>query len=226
MEDEAAKPSSPCSPCQSIVLARSPLSACKHVPMPSCRRGHGAVDSALGRCTEPCKLEGQGQPPPLLPAPVCKLSKQCKLSPAGLGPGAGSAPAFPPALRDGERRDGGHCAPQGWGSLRGHKGCCTFRSLLSSRINSEPWMSCRTKMSLYSPKPSASSQAATSSEPHLSASREENHRGGLGPREGSQMQQGRQQAAVVAGCSQCLPPPALAGPEATAGSGWRRFSSP
>lgn len=40
-------------------------------------------------------------------------------------------------------------------------------------------------MSLYSPKPSASSQAATSSEPHLSASREENQSGGLGSRAGS-----------------------------------------
>lgn len=34
-------------------------------------------------------------------------------------------------------------------------------------------------MSLYSPKPSASSQAATSSELHLSANREKNHSAGL-----------------------------------------------
>jgi len=120
-------------------------------------------------------------------------------------------------------RDGGRCSP-GWGALRGHKEGCTFRSLLSSRINSEPWMSCRTKMSLYSPKPSASSQAATSSEPHLSASREENQSGGWGPTEaaghdGAGSGQRWQQASP-------LPAPALAGPEATAGSGWRGCSSP
>lgn len=40
---------------------------------------------------------GPGQPSPLLPAPACKLSKQCKLSPAGLG--AGSAHAFSPQER-------------------------------------------------------------------------------------------------------------------------------
>lgn len=95
--------------------------------------------------------------------------------------------------------------PRAGGPSGGHKGDCTFRSLLSSRINSEPWMSCRTKMSLYSPKPSASSQAATSSEPHLSASREENHRGGLGPRRGSWMQQGRQQAAEGSGGGRLQP---------------------
>lgn len=65
---------------------------------------------------------GQGQAPPVPPAPVCKRSKQCEHSPGGMGMGAGSAPAFcpPPCSprRGGERRYGGHHAPQGWGSRR------------------------------------------------------------------------------------------------------------
>ena len=104
MEGKAAKPSSLCSPCQSTVCARRPLSSCKHGPMPGCKRGHGAVDPALGRRTGPCKPGGQGQPPPLLLSPACKRSEGCKLSTARLGLGAGSAPAFPPTpMRNGER---------------------------------------------------------------------------------------------------------------------------
>lgn len=64
-------------------------------------------------------------------------------------------------------------------------GCGTFRSLLSSRISSEPWMSCRIKISLYSPNPSVSSQAATSSAPHLSARRERKPRSEAGHRHAS-----------------------------------------
>lgn len=43
--------------------------SCKHFPVPGCRRGYGAVDPALGRCMELCKLGVQGQPPPFQPLP-------------------------------------------------------------------------------------------------------------------------------------------------------------
>lgn len=45
---------------------------------------------------------------------------------------------------------------------------CTFRSLLSRCSSSEPRMSCRLKMSLYSPRLICSSQMPTSSVLHLS----------------------------------------------------------
>lgn len=51
----------------------SPLPPCKHVPVPGCRRGQGAVDPALGRRTEPCKPGGQGQAPPSASSPWVRV---------------------------------------------------------------------------------------------------------------------------------------------------------
>lgn len=76
-----------------------------------------------------------------------------------------------PAARNRSARERGfRLAGDSSGAEGEHKGN-TLRSRLSRCKSSAPLMSCRRKLSLYSPKWSRSSQAATSSVPHFSTTK-------------------------------------------------------
>lgn len=82
----------------------------------------------------------------------------------------------------------------------------TFRSLLSRCSSSEPRMSCRMKVSLYSPRLSCSSQMPTSSVPHLSTVHAHTHvRTRTHTHKNAHTEQSRERLRVPHGYANALP---------------------